>query len=100
MPEVLAPVGLERWLGEPGRPGVVRLMLDPASPRTLNDLTPPLAGGAREVLIGAEGGLAPEESRLAELAGFVSVRLGPRILRTETAGLAVLSALNTLIGDF
>jgi len=100
LPEVLAPVVLERWLGQPGRPGDLRLMLDPASPHTLNDLTPPHCGGALEVLIGAEGGLAPEESRLAESAGFVSVRLGPRILRTETAGLATLAAIQCLWGDF
>jgi 16S rRNA (uracil1498-N3)-methyltransferase len=52
-----------------------------------------------ELLIGAEGGLAPEEARLAGLAGFRSVRLGPRILRTETAGLAALAAIQFLWGD-
>jgi 16S rRNA (uracil1498-N3)-methyltransferase len=51
-------------------------------------------------LIGAEGGLAPEEMQMALLAGFVGVRLGPRILRTETAGLAALAAIQCLWGDF
>ena len=53
-----------------------------------------------ELLIGAEGGLAPDEMEKAALAGFVSVRLGPRILRTETAGLAALAVIQCLWGDF
>ena len=52
------------------------------------------------MLIGAEGGLAPEEVEKAVQAGFVSIRLGPRILRTETAGLAALAAIQCLWGDF
>jgi 16S rRNA (uracil1498-N3)-methyltransferase len=50
-------------------------------------------------LIGAEGGLAPEETYLAALSGFQPVRFGPRILRTETAGLAALAAIQYLWGD-
>jgi 16S rRNA (uracil1498-N3)-methyltransferase len=53
-----------------------------------------------ELLIGAEGGLATEETDLARLAGFVAVRLGPRVLRAETAGLAALAAIQCLWGDF
>ncbi|HQO28408.1 MAG TPA: RsmE family RNA methyltransferase, partial [Accumulibacter sp.] len=52
-----------------------------------------------ELLIGAEGGLAPEEIRMAELAGFRPIRFGPRILRTETAGMAALAAIQFLWGD-
>lgn len=52
------------------------------------------------VLIGPEGGFDAEELAAARAAGFAALTLGPRVLRTETAGLAVLSALNTLIGDF
>jgi 16S rRNA m(3)U-1498 methyltransferase (EC 2.1.1.-) len=62
-------------------------------------LSGPSADGHIELLVGAEGGLAPEEVRLAALAGFLSVRLGPRILRTETAGLAALAAIQFLWGD-
>ena len=100
LPEVSALENLGHWLGKPVPGGVLRLMLDPGSEQTLNDITPPLSGGGVEVLIGAEGGLAPDEIQLAELAGFVSVRLGPRILRTETAGLATLSAIQCVWGDF
>jgi 16S rRNA (uracil1498-N3)-methyltransferase len=52
-----------------------------------------------ELLIGAEGGLAAEEMQLASACSFLSLRLGPRILRTETAGLAALAAIQFLWGD-
>jgi 16S rRNA (uracil1498-N3)-methyltransferase len=51
------------------------------------------------MLIGPEGGLAPEEVELAERAGFVACRVGARVLRTETAALAVLAALQFAAGD-
>jgi 16S rRNA (uracil1498-N3)-methyltransferase len=49
---------------------------------------------------GPEGGFAPEEHAALERAGFVAASLGPRVLRTETAALAALAALNALKGDF
>jgi 16S rRNA (uracil1498-N3)-methyltransferase len=52
------------------------------------------------LLIGPEGGLDPQEVQLAKQAGFVSCQLGPRVLRTETAALAALAALQALAGDF
>lgn len=101
LPQVDAIDGLERWLGRAAaeRAGVRRLLLAPQATQTLASLPRPVAGERVELLIGAEGGLAPEEMRAAELAGFVGVRLGPRILRTETAGLAALAALQCLWGD-
>ncbi|MBI3561754.1 MAG: 16S rRNA (uracil(1498)-N(3))-methyltransferase [Gammaproteobacteria bacterium] len=51
-------------------------------------------------LIGPEGGLSPAECRLAEQYGFIAVRLGQRVLRAETAVVAVASALQTRWGDF
>ncbi len=100
VPEVLALEGLERWLDKSDGRNVLRLMFAPGSAQTLNSILPPEAGGQVELLIGAEGGLAPEEVDKAALAGFVSLRLGPRILRTETAGLAALAAIQCLWGDF
>lgn len=98
---VVSPLeGLERWLGRAPAPGVLRLMLAPGAQQTLATLPPPLPGAPIELLIGAEGGLAPEEMRAAAAAGFVAIRLGPRILRTETAGLAALAAMQCLWGDF
>ena len=52
------------------------------------------------LLAGPEGGLANAECAAAEAAGYQSVSLGPRILRTETAALAAISALQILAGDF
>ena len=51
------------------------------------------------VLIGPEGGFDAAETAAALAAGFTNCRLGPRILRTETAGLAALAALQSLAGD-
>lgn len=100
VPEVSALQGLDHWLGKSAEKGVLRLMLLPGSEQTLGSIAPPVPGGQVDVLIGAEGGLAPDEVEQAELAGFVSIRLGPRILRTETAGLAVLAAMQCLWGDY
>lgn len=52
------------------------------------------------VLIGPEGGFSPTEIKLAQEKGFQSVRFGHRILRTETAGVCAITALQTLWGDF
>jgi 16S rRNA (uracil1498-N3)-methyltransferase len=98
LPEVAAPESLEKWLMRKPVNASVRLTLAPTAGCSLTTL-PPAAGGAIELLVGPEGGLAPEEVRLAALTGFVSVRLGPRVLRTETAGLAALAAIQFLWGD-
>jgi len=52
------------------------------------------------ILIGPEGGLSPEEITLASENHYQNIQFGPRILRTETAGPAVIAALQTLWGDF
>jgi len=52
------------------------------------------------LLIGCEGGLSEQEQQNALLCGFVPVRLGARVLRTETAAMAALAAMQTLWGDF
>jgi len=87
---------LESWLARPAH-GVLRLMLAPDAEATLASI-PPV--GEVQLLIGAEGGLDPEEIIAAQQAGFQAVRLGPRVLRTETAGLAALAAMQVLWGDF
>jgi 16S rRNA (uracil1498-N3)-methyltransferase len=87
---------LENWLARPAG-GALRLMLAPDAGQTLADSAPV---GAVQLLIGAEGGLDPQEMIAARQAGFQAVRLGPRVLRTETAGLAALAALQALWGDF
>jgi 16S rRNA (uracil1498-N3)-methyltransferase len=87
---------LESWLARPAD-GVLRLMLAPDGEQALADLPP-----ARHIqlLIGAEGGLDPQEVIAAGQVGFQAVRLGPRVLRTETAGLAALALIQGIWGDF
>ncbi|MBN9422103.1 MAG: 16S rRNA (uracil(1498)-N(3))-methyltransferase [Candidatus Accumulibacter sp. 66-26] len=100
VPDVAELQGLERWLAQPAPTDALRLMLAPGAEHTLATLAPPPAGSPIELLIGSEGGLAPEEMHAAAQAGFVAVRLGPRVLRTETAGLAALAAIHARWGDF
>ena len=52
------------------------------------------------LMIGPEGGLADNERVFAKANGFTAYRMGPRVMRTETAGLAALAVLQTLLGDF
>jgi 16S rRNA (uracil1498-N3)-methyltransferase len=87
---------LDQWLARPVG-GALRLMLAPDAETTLAGLAP---AQQVQLLIGAEGGLDPQEEIAARQAGFQAVRLGPRVLRTETAGLAALAALQALWGDF
>jgi 16S rRNA (uracil1498-N3)-methyltransferase len=73
-----------------------RFLLDPEG-TSLRTLGPP--SSPTGLLVGPEGGLTDAERRLAEDFGFRAVRLGPRILRTETAPLAALALLQFLAGD-
>lgn len=93
----LAPLEkLENWLARPAN-GTLRLILAPDAEQALVDL-PPVTNV--QMLIGAEGGLDPQEIVAAQQVGFKAVKMGPRILRTETAGLAALAAMQALWGDF
>jgi len=97
---VLPLLDLPDWLARMNAPAPddeARLLLSPAAIVPLKELVPP----ARMILlIGPEGGLSLAETQLAQSRGFRPVRLGPRILRTETAALAALSAIQALWGDF
>ena len=72
-----------------------RLLLSPQGGRRPREL----AGSRFLLLVGPEGGLDKEEAAAARLAGFADLSLGPRVLRTETAGPAALAALGALRGD-
>ena len=100
IPDIGELEGLRQWLARPVEGDVLRLMLDPRSANTLQTLIRPDGGQRVELLIGPEGGFAPEEEAMAVEAGFIGIRLGPRVLRTETAGLAALAAIQCLWGDF
>lgn len=76
----------------------LRVFLDPYAEQTLADCRP--ENRHVTLLSGPEGGFSDGERQLAKAAGFIPVRLGARILRTETAVLSALSAVQTLWGDF
>jgi 16S rRNA (uracil1498-N3)-methyltransferase len=75
-----------------------RFILSPRGELSLNQLNKP--AGDIVLLCGPEAGFSDEEEQLAMADGFVPVRLGPRVLRTETAALAALAAILTLWGDY
>ncbi|HES75414.1 MAG TPA: 16S rRNA (uracil(1498)-N(3))-methyltransferase [bacterium] len=87
---------LDHILNESQHADEVRIVLAPTGTHTLRELPTPTH---MSVLIGPEGGLSDTEIKLATERGFTAVRLGTRILRTETAGLAILAAAQTLWGD-
>jgi len=96
LPDVRAPLELSRYFAESPREGQ-RLVLSPNGPASLAGLA---STAARvELLIGPEGGLDDAELDASARAGFAPVRLGPRVLRTETAGIVALAVLQALWGD-
>jgi 16S rRNA (uracil1498-N3)-methyltransferase len=96
LPDVREPLDLARFLAASPREGQ-RLVLSPTGPASLAGLA---STAARvELLIGPEGGLDDLELDAATRAGFAPVRLGPRVLRTETAGIVALAVLQALWGD-
>jgi 16S rRNA (uracil1498-N3)-methyltransferase len=97
LPAIHAPCDFSKWLRAPST-AVSRLLLAPDAGRSLGELDRP--DGAIELLVGPEGGFTPDESAAAVAAGFHLVRLGPRILRTETVASTALAAMNALWGDW
>ena len=98
LPAVAAPLALRDFLkGDAGTSSDTRLLLSPVGTAALNDV--PRPSGGVTVLIGPEGGLTDEEEHAAVTAGFVALRLGPRVLRTETAAIAALALLQRAFGD-
>jgi 16S rRNA (uracil1498-N3)-methyltransferase len=95
LPVVEAPRALLDHLGAPP-PGGLRLVLDPEA-ADRGTVTGGEAGG--EIAIGPEGGFTPEELEAFRIADFLSLRLGPRVLRTETAAIAAIAWLQTRYGD-
>lgn len=96
VPAVAPVLSVEQALATAGA-DELKLFFSPVGAVSLHELAPT----ARiTLLVGAEGGLDPAEEAAARLAGFVPVQLGPRVLRTETAGLTALAAIHALWGDF
>ena len=99
VPGVASPLPLTDWLAALPAPRAdeLRVLLSPHAVLRPAELARP---AAVVVLAGPEGGFTEAEAGCAQQRGFTALKLGPRVLRTETAALAALAALNTLWGDF
>lgn len=94
IPDVAAPRALADALADLP---AMRLLLDPEATQPLPSN---IGDNACALAIGPEGGWSPSDHATLQAAGFIGARLGPRVLRTETAGLAAIAALQMLAGDF
>jgi 16S rRNA (uracil1498-N3)-methyltransferase len=98
LPQIRVPQEFGAWLtGMQGRP-CSKFILLPEGGMSLREQSAPMDDAV--LLIGPEGGFSVEETLMAQHAGFVPIRLGGRVLRTETAAMAGIAALQTLWGDF
>ncbi len=103
LPEVLPPLSLPHWLGEIKNRELsthTNLLLLPSAEKKLNALSEKTNRGLYTLLIGPEGGFTPEEEHAALHAHFEPIQIGKRVLRTETAALATIAAMQTLWGDY
>lgn len=101
VPEVADPLDIAR-IAAAAPESTLRLTLDPVGTQALSTLAAALPAGAAPAItlaIGPEGGWSPRDRGHLQVAGYEGLRLGPRILRTETAGLAAVAALQALYGD-
>lgn len=89
------PIPIQAWLAQ--STNALKLTLHPRATDTIKSVERPTEGV--RFLIGPEGGLTDEEIKQTVTADFQEIQLGPRILRTETAALTVLSALQLQFGD-
>jgi 16S rRNA (uracil1498-N3)-methyltransferase len=96
LPLINNPMAIDRALKE--QKSELALLLDHRNAQTLAQIKQPRSSVS--ILIGPEGGLSQEERDLAIQNGFQGLRLGPRIMRTETAPLATIAAIQTIWGDF
>lgn len=93
IPTVAAPIPLPELLQQLPAGGRA-LQADPQAVRTLNEIQAGAEHGGEQLIVtGPEGGLAPEEREMLQQAGVQAVKLGRRVLRAETAPVALLAAL-------
>jgi 16S rRNA (uracil1498-N3)-methyltransferase len=97
VPQVTQPVLLSEWLAQ--ETSALKLNLHPKAEHSIMGLPLESSDNRVRLLIGPEGGLSDEEISNANQAGFHDVLLGPRVLRTETAALTAITALQCRYGD-
>lgn len=95
VPDILPVMTIAQWL-EHSRDCDLRLVLHHRTEQSLKSMDTPKRVA---LMIGPEGGLTADEIVLAENEGFLSVALGPRVLRTETAPVASIALCQWLWGD-
>lgn len=95
IPELSLPQNISTWLSSPlcGNKFIL-------SPQFSEKISADIKVSEINVVIGPEGGLSKNEIKLAQQHNFIPIKLGPRIMRTETASIAALSFFETLFGDF
>jgi 16S rRNA (uracil1498-N3)-methyltransferase len=98
IPEVEPPRPLGEWLAD-REPADLALCLWEGEATPLGRLLTATSPRTAVVVVGPEGGLAPAEVEAARAHGFTLTSLGPRILRTETAGPAIAAILQSRFGD-
>ncbi|MCX7193216.1 MAG: 16S rRNA (uracil(1498)-N(3))-methyltransferase [Proteobacteria bacterium] len=98
LPVIHPPLDIMVWLQQIRAENISKFILLPQGSVSLQSQLKPQ--GTAVLLIGAEGGFSQSESDSALLCGFTPIRLGARVMRTETAAVAGIAALQTLWGDF
>ena len=98
LPTICPILDLAHYLAQPAGENETRLLLSPQADEGMSALPPPV--GKVTLLVGPEGGFDADEEAAARSVGFRAVTMGPRVLRTETAGLAAMAAMLALWGDF
>ena len=97
LPNLAEPVDFEDWIGQHDLHR--RILLSPRAEQSLSDWARHHPPQAVTLLIGPEGGFSEKEEILAQAQGVLTLSIGTRVLRTETAGMAALSAINAVWGE-
>lgn len=96
IPEVRKPLSITGWLSDVDESRL--LVLDPVADSKLSGLS--IVGDSISIMVGPEGGFTNEELEQLCVNGVLAVSLGPRVLRTETAGPAAIAVLQSKTGGF
>ncbi|HVJ96794.1 MAG TPA: 16S rRNA (uracil(1498)-N(3))-methyltransferase [Acidimicrobiia bacterium] len=97
LPDIEAPRKLAAWASSLPDDGAARYALLPDGDTSLRDIDANVR--AAILVVGPEGGFSDHDEAALRQSGFKGLRLGPRVLRTETAGLAAIAALQAVVGD-
>lgn len=98
LPVVAEPVSYRNWIAQQDLHP--RILLSPRASQSLSDWAKHRPPQALTLIVGPEGGLSDDEEQSAIANGAVCLSMGERVLRTETAGIAVIAALNAVWGEF